>query len=342
MMSRELKQTIPAGHTYIKENVFRKNSLTGVSEGKELWAKNLNLSNHGEYTFFAGCGYQHMKYVEGMMDALKSAGRFGIKMGSVVGISKAFGKVGIDLTSMTAKMNASKEDPYTPVLVSAVSVLRKLGVDIGYMHEKEPCCGSPVYYAGFEKDYAEVARKNHRTFLEHGVKKIIGIVPGCTAALKNIYPKYVSDYELTVQHILEVILKRIEKKAVRLKVDKPMRVAYHDPCQLSRYLKLTEEPRKILRCIDGIELVESDPDEVGRWSTCCGGGGLEATHPELSDRMGKRRLDQLLKNDVTTIVTNCPACEMQLNKITRKQNQDLQIFDLVRLVDNSLPAEPVD
>lgn len=340
-MSKELKQTIPAGHAYIKENVVTKDCLTGVSEGKELWAKDLNLPRQGEYTFFAGCGYQHMKYVEGMMDALKSAGRFGMKMGSVVGISKAFGKVGIDLTNMTAKMTASKEDPYTPVLVSAVNVLRKLGVEAGYMHEKEPCCGSPVYYAGFEKAYAEIARKNHRAFVEHGAMKIIGIVPGCTSALKNVYPKYVDGYELAVQHILEVILEKLQKASAGPKVATPMKVAYHDPCQLSRYLKITEEPREILRRIEGVELVESDPEEVGRWSTCCGGGGLEATHPELSDRMGARRLDQLLKNDVTTIVTNCPACEMQLNKIARKQKLDLKVVDLVRLVDDSLPSAPL-
>ena len=339
-MSKEYKEMIPAGHTYIKDNVVRKDCLTGVSEGKDLWANDLNLARQGEYTFFAGCGYQHMKYVEGMMDTLKNAGRFGMKMGKVVGISKAFGKVGIDLANITAKMTVSKEDPYTPVLASAVSVLQKLGVDVGYMHENEPCCGSPVYYAGFEKDYAEIAQKNHRIFMENGVRKIIGLVPGCTSALKNVYPKYVDGYDLQVMHILEIILQNLEETKTRLRSETGMKVAYHDPCQLSRYLNLIEAPRKILRRIEGIELVENDPEEVGRWSTCCGGGGLEATHPELSERMGMRRIEQLVKNDVSAIVTNCPACEMQLNKVVRKQNLDLKVIDLVCLVDDVLPSQP--
>ncbi len=58
---------------------------------------------------------------------------------------------------------------------------------------------------------------------------------------------------------------------------------YHDPCQLSRYLQIIEEPREIIKSIDGVELVELDPEQCGKWSTCCGGGGLEATHPELSE-----------------------------------------------------------
>jgi hypothetical protein len=160
-MSKSLKDVIPVGHIYIKDNILEKDSLAGVSESKALWAKDLNLPKKAEYTFFAACGYQHMKYVEGMMGALKSASKMGMGMGKVVGISKAFGKVGVDLTGITAKITASKDDPYTPVLISAISVLRKLGLDVGYLHEEEPCCGSPMYYAGFEDDYAEHSRKNY-------------------------------------------------------------------------------------------------------------------------------------------------------------------------------------
>ena len=173
-MSNPAKKIIPAGHLYVKENVLKKSNLTGVSESKALWAKDLGLAQRPSILFFAGCGYQQMKYVEGMMGAVKSAGKMGLSIGNVTGISKIFGKVGIDLTSITAKVTASKEDPYTPVLVSSVRVLRKLGVDLGYMHEAEPCCGSPMYYAGFESDYADHARRNYEIFKSSGIKKIIG------------------------------------------------------------------------------------------------------------------------------------------------------------------------
>jgi len=66
-----------------------------------------------------------------MMGAVKSAGKMGLGIGKVTGISKVFGKIGFDLTGIAAKVTASKEDPYTPVLASSVSVLRKLGIDLG-------------------------------------------------------------------------------------------------------------------------------------------------------------------------------------------------------------------
>ena len=335
-MSNPAKKIIPAGHLYVKENVLKKNNLTGVSESKALWAKGLNLPRAAEYLFFAGCGYQQMKYIEGMMGAVKSAGKMGLSIGKVTGISKVFGKVGIDLTSIAAKVTASKEDPYTPVLLSSVSVLRKLGIDLGYMFEDEPCCGSPMYYAGFESDYADHARKNSEIFKSFGIKKIIGVVPGCTSALKNVYPKYVEGYDLEVQHLIEVTANLLKEKAIKPKAKEKVKVAYHDPCQLSRFLQIFEEPREIIKSIDGVELMELDPEQCGKWSTCCGGGGLEATHPELSERIGLRRAEELVKTGAALILSNCPACDLQLTRMIKKLDPNIKVLDLIRFLDDAL------
>ena len=335
-MSKSLKDVVPAGHIHIKENVLEKDNVTGVSESKALWAKDLDLPRKAEYTFFAACGYQHMKYVEGMMKALKSAGKMGMGMGKVVGIERAFKKVGVDLASITAKVTASKDDPYTPVLVSAVNVLRKLGVDVGYMYEDEPCCGSPTYYAGFESDYAEHAKRNYQVFRSFGITNLIGLVPACTSALRDVYPKYVEGYDLEVQHVLEVAAKRLEETGIKPRVKEKLAVTYHDPCQLSRYLKVTDEPRQILESIEGVELIEPDLEQFGKWSTCCGGGGLEVTQPELSERLGMRRAEELLKTGANVVVSNCPACDLQLTKSIKNMDPNVAVIDLVRLLDEAL------
>lgn len=335
-MNKSAKGVIPVGHIQIKENVLEKDNVTGVSESKSLWAKDLDLPKKAEYTFFAACGYQHMKYVEGMMNALKSAGKMGMGMSKVVGISEVFKKVGVDLTNIAAKVTASKDDPYTPVLISSVNVLKKLGVDVGYMYEDEPCCGSPTYYAGFENDYAEHARKNYQVFKSFGVKKLIGLVPGCTSSLRNVYPKYVEGYDLEVQHILEVLAKQLKETGIKPKVKEKVAVTYHDPCQLSRYLEITDESRQIIKAIEGVELIEPDPEQSGKWSTCCGGGGLEATHPELSERVGLRRLEELLKTGASVILSNCPACDLQLTTLAKKLDPNVKVVDLVKFLNDAL------
>jgi Fe-S oxidoreductase len=335
-MNKTLKDIVPVGHIYIKDNILTKGSLTGMAESKAAWARDLHLPKKGEYTFFAGCGYQHMKYVGGMMGALKSAEKMGMGMGRIVGISKAFSKIGVDLTSIAAKITASKDDPYTGVLASAVRVLRKLGVDLGYLGEEEPCCGSPVYYAGFLDEYIAHAEKNCEVFKSQKAKKLIGFLPACTSALRNIYPQYVDGYDLEVQHFFEIVAKRLRETQIKPKLKEKMTVTFHEPCQLSRYLNIVDAPREVMNRIEGLELREPEQEQHKQWSTCCGGGGLEVSSPGLSERLGAKRIEELLKTGAPVIVTNCPGCMMQLANSARKLGANVKIWDVAEILDQAL------
>ncbi|MBA7625228.1 Lactate utilization protein A [subsurface metagenome] len=337
-MDDTYRGVIPVGHIHIRDSVLEEGNIFGVAEKKSAWAKDLNLSKKAEYIFFAGCGYQLMKYAGGLMGAIKTAEKMGMGMGRVIGVSKVFSKVGIDVTGIAGKVtSAGREDPYTRVLISAVNVLRKLGVDLGYLYEDEPCCGSPLYYAGFLDEYAENALKNYELFKSLEVKKIISIIPACTSSLENLYPKIISGYDIEVRHFLEVVAEKLKGSEIRPKLKERRVVTYHDPCQLSRYLYLTKEPREIISRIEGLELREPDPMQRGKWSTCCGGGGgMEVCFPDLCDRLALKRVEELLATGADTIVTSCPACELQLIKGVSKVKADVKVMDLAELVDEAL------
>lgn len=337
-MSKIYEGVIPVGHIYIRGSVLEKGNIFGVTADKSAWAKTLNLPRKADYTFFAGCGYQLMRYAGGMMGAVRTAERMGMGMGRVIGVSKAFSKLGIDLAGITGKVTtAGKEDPYTKVLTSAVSALKKLGVDLGYLGEDEPCCGSPLYYSGFVDDYVENAQKNYKLFKSFGVKKIIGIIPACTASLKNLYPKLVEGYDIEVKHFVEVVADRLRETNLKPKLKEKMVITYHDPCQLSRYLNITTEPREIISRIEGLEVREPEAMQKGEWSTCCGGGGgMEVCFPELSERLAVRRVEELLATGAQVIATSCPACVMQLLKGINKVKADIEVVDLAEILDEAL------
>jgi Fe-S oxidoreductase len=340
-MKNTIKNVVPVGHRYIRGNVLEKGNIIGVEEDKAAWAKDLDLPRQAEYTFFAGCGYQFMKYAEGMTRAARTMQKTGIGMDKSIsmniGMSKVFSKVGIDLGTITAKVAAAgKEDAYTRILTSAVSVLRKLRIDIGYLHQDEPCCGSPLYYAGFLDDYVENAQKNYELFKSLGVQKIIGLIPACTSSLRNLYPNYIKEFDLKVYHFSEVVAQELKKKGIKPKLKEKLIVTYHDPCQLSRYLDIIDEPREILNNIEGLELREPDVEQRGQWSTCCGGGGLEAGSPELCERLGRRRAEELLETGAKVIVSHCPACVMQLKNSVKKLKADVAVMDLVEILDEAL------
>jgi len=116
-----------------------------------------------------------------------------------------------------------------------------------------------------------------------------------------------------------------------------VKITYHDPCQLGRYLGIIDEPRAILKSIKGVELVEPEWSK-GDMSTCCGGGGgFEVVFPELSEKLAVSRAEELVKTGAQIIVTQCPGCTMQLNdglKALKKDN--VEVLDLAQIVAMSM------
>ncbi len=121
---------------------------------------------------------------------------------------------------------------------------------------------------------------------------------------------------------------------------KSVKVTYHDPCQLVRYLGLVDEPRKILRAIGGIEFVEPQWTK-GEFATCCGGGGgFEAVFPEMSEMLAVNRTKELLETGAQIIVTHCPGCIMQLKSgLKSLKVENVEVLDLAQIVAMSLEAK---
>lgn len=334
-MEAGLRKIVPHVQLEIRKNVLQRGNLCGAAESKASWAKSLNLPREGEYLFFAGCGYQFMKHTESMLRAGRMLGKVGIGIDASIGMGHLLDKIGLNVPTMTG-MFAREPDSYAGVLISAVKILHHLGIDVAYLGEGEPCCGSPLYYSGFLGDFIELANKNHELFQSTGIQNIIGFIPACTSSLVNLYPNYIHGYGIKVRHFLDVVVEQIRRKNLKPKLGRKMVVTYHDPCQLSRYLQMTEQPRQILLSIEGLELREPEVMGRGRWSTCCGGGGLEATSPDLSLRMGLRRVEELAKTGASVIVTHCPACLMQMRTCVKAANLDVQVVDLAEILNNAL------
>jgi len=210
-------------------------------------------------------------------------------------------------------------------------VLRNLGVEFGYLAEDEPCCGGLLHYVGLQKEFIQNAHQLYDKLKSHGVKRIIGIVPSCTYTLHDLIPEHIQGYDLEVKHFSQVVLEGIQSRELRF--PRQVKVTYHDPCQLSRYLGLIEEPRQILRAIKGIELVETDWTH-GEWATCCGGGGgFEVVFPELSQILAANRARELVETGAQIIVTHCPGCIMQLEEGLKKlEIEDVEVLDLAQVV----------
>jgi hypothetical protein len=323
---------VPPGLTYLADNIVTRQNILGVSKEQQArWAQDLGLPVRGETVFFAGCGYQFSARLEAMMSLIRNMDKSVIGAELPLRFASFQKKLGLDLPGIYSDVLARGGDAEVKPLAAAVKVLRQLGIEPGYLAAEEPCCGAPLYQAGLHTRFAENARRACRTLKSAGVKEIIGIVPYCTHALAKLFPRYVEGYDINVKHFLEIVAARLP--SLKLRYPRRVRVAYHDPCQLVRFLSLVEEPRRILKSIEGVELVETDWTK-GEWATCCGGGGgFEAVFPALSEILAVNRATELMETKPDIIVTHCPGCIMQLRDGLRQLKvENVAVMDLAEVI----------
>ena len=328
------KGLIPPGLVYLADNINSKHNLLGAGKGAgSKWAKDLNLPKEAGMVFFAGCGYQYSSELESLMSLTRRMDKGGVS-DMAMGLSDFSKKIGIDAAGIYRKVMAKDSNDDSGVLRDAIKVLQRLGMKPGYLAEDEPCCGGILYYMGLQKDFKKHALSVHNQLKSHSVSKIVGIVPSCTYTLRNLLSKAVDDNNLEVEHFSQIVSENLS--SLSLRYPKQVKVTYHDPCQLVRYLEIVDEPRRILGAIQGLELVE--PVATKReWATCCGGGGgFEAVFPEMSQILAENRARELMEMGADIIVTHCPGCIMQLKTGLKSAFGDkaekVEVLDLAQVV----------
>jgi len=332
-------ELLPPGLAYLADNIITKQNILGVSkEQGARWARGLDLPKKADTIFFAGCGYQFSPQLEALMSLIRNIDKSIIGAELPMRFARFQKKLGLNLPVIYSTIFSHKTEDEVKPLAAAVKVLRALGIQPGYLAENEPCCGAPLHHAGLQTRFAANARQAHETLKSAGVKRIIGIVPYCTHALQKLFPLYVDGYNIEVRHFLEVVAERLP--SLKLRFPRKLRVTYHDPCQLVRYLRLIDEPRRILNAIAGIELVEPAWTK-GEWATCCGGGGgFKTVFPELSQVLAVTRVKELMETKPDIIVTHCPGCIMQLKSGMKEiKANNIEVLDLAEILARSLEDE---
>jgi Fe-S oxidoreductase len=199
------------------------------------------------------------------------------------------------------------------VAEATVDLLKRAGVDFGILGSKESCCGESIRKTGNEEVFKSLARENIKTFIDHGVKRVLVASPHCYHTFKNEYPEFM--VHLDVVHISQFLLELVEEGRLELNGSLASRregaagtkVTFHDPCYLGRHNGIFEEPRQLLRKIEGLELVEM-PDSR-QDSLCCGGGGgrIWAETPK-EERFSDLRVEQAVEVGAQVLATSCPYC----------------------------------
>ena len=217
------------------------------------------------------------------------------------------------------------------VAAATANILNKAGVDFGILGAKENCCGESIRKTGDEEVFKRLAKENIKTFIDHGVKKILVTSPHCYHTFKNEYPDFRVNFE--VIHMSQFLFGLVKEGKLEFTKAYGKKVTYHDPCYLGRHNGIFDEPREVLKKVPGLTLKEMPEARVE--SLCCGGGGGRVWMETLKgQRFSDLRMQQAIDVGAEVLVTACPYCITMFedSRLTLNVTEKIEVKDITEIV----------
>jgi len=191
---------------------------------------------------------------------------------------------------------------------------------------KEPlgCCGEPLRALGFEQEFRELAEVQY-----FSLKKFSHIVTDdgeCCVSLRDHYGNFGFRIKSQVVHLLEFLEPYLKHSNYRTQGKVKGRVVFHDPPFLSRYLHLSELPRKLIAHVSGF--FPTDLHMKGEDTLSSGTeGSYDRIFPEISEKIARRTLREIEGKRIKKLVTACAKTETQFRRLSKAvEVQDIYEF----------------
>ena len=226
---------------------------------------------------------------------------------------------------------------YGDVHTAAARVLTRLGVEVVEVPD-QLCCGALHAHAGERPDAITLAKKNIAAFDAAGVDAIVVDAAGCGAHMKGYGHLLTGDpewaarseaFSAKVRDVTEYLASLDSREPLgRL----PLRVTYQSPCHLGHAQRITEQPRALLRRVEGLELIEMAEAEM-----CCGSAGsYNIQQPELADALLARKIEAIAATGAEAVVSANPGCMLQVQSGLAERGREVPVLHVVEVLDRAM------
>ena len=232
---------------------------------------------------------------------------------------------------------------FTALHDATIRVLTANGCEV-VVPDGQTCCGALAAHAGVRDVTRSLARTNLDVFLREDFDAVITNAAGCGSTLK--------EYELlfdagTPDHAKASAFHSKMKDATEFLAElgltarlSPLRVrvTYQDSCHLVHGQKVREAPRKLIRAIPGVELVE-----MAMADYCCGSAGsYNVTETQASLAILAEKMKHARATGAPVIVTANPGCLLQMRAGTQIHSTGQEVVHVMELLDRALrnPTSP--
>lgn len=226
----------------------------------------------------------------------------------------------------------SFDERYKKVTKAFAAIMQKAGVDFRILGTEEKCNGDTARRLGNEYLSQMMMRENIETMNNYGVKKVVTACPHCFHSLKNEFPQFGGNYEVT--HHTVFIEELIAKGKIQIKEEtENHKVTYHDSCYLGRYNNIYDAPRNSLSKVAGLDIVEMKRNKSKGF--CCGaGGGRMFLEDEEGGRINEERTREALETKADTIASACPFCMTMMTDGVKhfEKTDEVAVKDIAEII----------
>jgi len=239
---------------------------------------------------------------------------------------------------------------FTELNRATIRVLQANGCEV-VVPAGQVCCGALAAHAGIRDIARDLARKNFEAFRANDFDAIITNAAGCGSTLKE-YPHLFSGQESSsgsdsrgsrpedaaeqarhfssrVRDVTEFLADLGVTGPLRTV---PLRVTYQDSCHLLHGQKVREAPRKLIRAVPGVELVE-----MRLTDQCCGSAGVyNVTQTKTSLELLAQKMEYARESKAQVILTANPGCLLQLRAGAAIHATGQEVLHVIELLDRAL------
>jgi glycolate oxidase subunit GlcD len=219
-------------------------------------------------------------------------------------------------------------------------ILDAAQINYGALGKEESCCGYLAYLLGDSDTFKKAMDKNLAKLESFGASQVITTCAGCLKTLRDLYPSHGAEPKYKTVHVVELMEQLVAENKLEFQQDAaPIKVIYHDPCDMGRHMGVYEPPRNVLKAIPGVELLEF-PQNRAMAKCCGGGGGMKGFDNNMAGEIGFKRLLSALDAGAEVIVSACPSCKGTFNQAAARARKErkakIKVMDITELVASRL------